>query len=136
MPHKNPKINKMETDTLAVIKDTGTHDKGKNRIDREVVKAAAHQFIANIRSTNYDQSLLNSRRSSMRSKPRPDVWVVRTALDHLLIYNRRPWKTPDGQWSKRGRIERFCELSVLALGWERLPLNVPCAVVVFAPKET
>ncbi len=58
MPHKNHKIQKMEDDTLAVIKESGHHHKGKNHLDRDVVLAAGHQMIANIRSAYDDPTTL------------------------------------------------------------------------------
>ena len=48
MPHSNPKIDKFEKETRAVIHAAGKKDKGKNKIDRDVMKATGLKIIANV----------------------------------------------------------------------------------------
>ena len=69
-----------------------------------------------------------------------EVWIVRTDLDHLLIYARYPERLPDGTWPRVGRrpdrgaaVERFCELALLYLGWDTLPKNAPVKVQLVTP---
>lgn len=68
------------------------------------------------------------------------VFVVRTDLDHLLIYQNEPTCDPVSGWpmpgqkfrskdGQRGRcVDRFCAVAVRWLGWDTLPKNVALEV--------
>lgn len=77
----------------------------------------------------------------MHATDHPGVWIVRTDLDHLLIYAGNPrqdrrlgWPRPGQRFrtedGRRGRcIERFCEIAVKLMGWHTIPRNVPTLVL-------
>jgi hypothetical protein len=69
----------------------------------------------------------------------PNVYVVRTDLDHLLIFAGKPEYHHRYGWSGKLnddlRVERFCRIALVKLGWIRqLACNVPAHVVLVNQK--